>query len=109
MIAILTRTLCGHATTRQPGAPNSICLGWMLLCEEFIMAEGSPHITIRTLTTILPRFQMIAVILREGKRQRERETETETETERQRQTENSNSNSKTLFSKDCSLGSFRPV
>ena len=23
--------------------------------------------------------------------------------------ENSNSNSKTLFSKDCSLGSFRPV
>ena len=28
---------------------------------------------------------------------------------RERERENSNSNSKTLFSKDCSLGSFRPV
>ena len=27
----------------------------------------------------------------------------------ERERENSNSNSKTLFSKDCSLGSFRPV
>ena len=29
--------------------------------------------------------------------------------ERKRENSNSNSNSKTLFSKDCSLGSFRPV
>ena len=29
--------------------------------------------------------------------------------ERERENSNSNSNSKTLFSKDCSLGSFRPV
>ena len=28
---------------------------------------------------------------------------------KERERENSNSNSKTLFSKDCSLGSFRPV
>ena len=31
------------------------------------------------------------------------------EREREREREKSNSNSKTLFSKDCSLGSFRPV
>ena len=38
-----------------------------------------------------------------GERERERKRE------RERENSNSNSNSKTLFSKDCSLGSFRPV
>ena len=41
--------------------------------------------------------------------QRERERERERERQRQRQRDRENSNSKTLFSKDCSLGSFRPV
>ena len=41
-----------------------------------------------------------------GERKRER---AHRERERERERENSNSNSKTLFSKDCSLGSFRPV
>ena len=46
-------------------------------------------------------------------RQTDRDTETHTDTERERdkqakrERENSNSNSKTLFYKDCSLGSFK--
>ena len=40
----------------------------------------------------------------------EKEIETEAEvSERERERERDNSNSKTLFSKDCSLGLFRPV
>ena len=42
-------------------------------------------------------------------RQRDRETETERQRQRDRQRETENSNSKTLFSKDCSLASFRPA
>ena len=40
---------------------------------------------------------------------RDRQTQTDRQTDRQTETQRENSNSKTLFSKDCSLGSFRPV
>ena len=43
--------------------------------------------------------------VRDRKREEERGGELENFTLRERE----NSNSKTLFSKDCSLGSFRPV
>ena len=45
-----------------------------------------------------------------GSREHHRERgggERETDRDRQREKENSNSNSKTLFYKDCSLGSFK--
>ena len=48
--------------------------------------------------------------MRTSERARERERERggrERETDRQRQRENSNSNWKTLFYKDCSLGSVK--
>ena len=41
------------------------------------------------------------------KMERERERERERDRERERERENSISNSKTLFYKDCSLGSFK--
>ena len=46
---------------------------------------------------------------RERKKERERQIDRQTETDRQtdRQTETENSNSKTLFYKDCSLGSVK--
>ena len=68
------------------------------------MAETFQILTSRVGTLCV---QEITERERQTDRDRDTETESERETETERQRESSNSNSKTLFYKDCSLGSVK--